>query len=477
MAAQTAGNGIPLNRVRETKHSNTNLHERSFKSISVFSLTRCSLNLFPKFEEHEFVSPGHAINASRIQVQRESADDDEEKDFCTCYVANMGSVFRRNVNFHKQAKTRKTSETGFPDLAEKELDERRSEEHSYLGKTQAFIPEDDDSDDDDTNDKKRKRDSSTNAKNTTKIKNETEMIKQFEGQEYEIMTLKIRETQNESEEDAKGVMRMACADATGRVTVCNVPKRTIKDRNDDDEKAELLYRATPAYYVRDSLGPSGWAGLSFCPIEENSIAVCKLWTRTIDWFDKDTVVRTTRLLNLPTSIAHMETPHSGKSVLCIGENNEVVVYDVRVDKKNGEVGRVKQVASDSGRDQIQALEAASFSGNSVLCCAGKSRAVSVVDPRKWTTRYRWKNCAKYEVTGLYAPRNAEGFVCVASLDYEILCGNYEKGKLGGGFTFRNEARVVGIAGAKFGNNADVVCSWTDTGKLTAAKFSMLEQND
>ena len=46
-----------------------------------------------------------------------------------------------------------------------------------------------------------------------------------------------------------------------------------------------------------------------------------------------------------------------------------------MDKKNGEVGRVKQVASDSGRDQIQALEAASFSGNSVLCCAGKSRAV------------------------------------------------------------------------------------------------------
>ena len=63
----------------------------------------------------------------------------------------------------------------------------------------------------------------------------------------------------------------------------------------------------------------------------------------------------------------METPHSGRSVLCIGENNEVVVYDHRVDKKNGEVGRVKQVASDNARHQIQALEPAKFSGNSVLC--------------------------------------------------------------------------------------------------------------
>ena len=59
------------------------------------------------------------------------------------------------------------------------------------------------------------------------------------------------------------------------------------------------------------------------------------------------MVRTINLLELPTSIAHMETPHSNQSVLCIGENNEVVVYDHRVDKKNGQVGRVKQVGSDN----------------------------------------------------------------------------------------------------------------------------------
>ena len=63
-------------------------------------------------------------------------------------------------------------------------------------------------------------------------------------------------------------------------------------------------------------------------------------------------------------------------------------------------------------------------------------------------------------------------MCVASLDYEILCGSYEKGKLGGGFTFRNDARVVGIGGAKFGDKSDVVCTWTDMGKLTAAKISV-----
>ena len=273
-------------------------------------------------------------------------------------------------------------------------------------------------------------------------------------------------------------MHVATVDATGRLTVCKVPKTKSGDIEEEvaEEKAELLYKATPKLYkdygTFGTLGSPGWAGLSFCPREENNIAVCKLWTRTIDWFEQDRVVRTINLLELPTSIAHMETPHSNQSVLCIGENNEVVVYDHRVDKKNGQVGRVKQVGSDNVKHQIQALERASFSGNSVLCCAGKERMVSVIDPRKWTARYRWKNCAKYEVTGLYAPRTIEGFVCVASLDYEILCGSYEKGKLGGGFTFRNDARVVGIGGAKFGDKNDVVCTWTDTGKLTAAKISV-----
>jgi hypothetical protein len=300
------------------------------------------------------------------------------------------------------------------------------------------------------------------------------MIEAFEGQEFEIMCLKIREVGEAGGQTEE--QRVATVDATGRLTVCKVPKTKVADDDEEEEKAELLYKATPKMYKEcetfETLGSPGWAGLSFCPLEENNIAVCKLWTRTIDWFEQDRVVRTNNLLESPTSIAHMETPHSGRSVLCIGENNEVVVYDHRVDKKNGEVGRVKQVASDNARHQIQALEPAKFSGNSVLCCAGKERTVSVVDPRKWTARYRWKNCAKYEVTGLYAPRTIEGFVCVASLDYEILCGSYEKGKLGGGFTFRNDARVVGIGGAKFGDKSDVVCTWTDTGKLTAAKISV-----
>ena len=461
MPPKPGQNSIALTRVKETQpppQSKSSSYSDLFsedkknntKYISVSSLTRCDLRLFPKFsDEHEYISPGHAHNATRCAVEEQTTTD--ARDFCTAIIANSGSVFKRNVKF--------VNET------------------AALGKTNASIPrdEEEEEEEEDTNDDGKKRKRTTDGKK--KYKRETEMIEAFEGQEYEIMCLKIRgETGEET-----GHQRVATADATGRLTVCKVPKTRVATDDDDDdddkeeEKAEVLYKATPKmfreYETFETLGSPGWAGLSFCPLEEDNIAVCKLWTRTIDWFEKDRVVRTNNLLELPTSIAHMEIPQSGRSVLCIGENNEVVVYDHRVDKKNGEVGRVKQVGSDNVRHQIQALEPAKFSGNSVLCCSGKERTVSVVDPRKWTARYRWKNCAKYEVTGLYAPRTIEGFVCVASLDYEILCGSYEKGKIGGGFTFRNDARVVGIGGAKFGDKSDVVCTWTDTGKLTAAKIS------
>ena len=442
-------NSIASTRV---KQSNASCYSDAFSGdrknntavVSVNSLTRCDLRLFPKFaDDHEYISPGHAHMATRCQVERTSERESKDKDFCTAIIANSGSVFKRNVNFARTTAT--------------------------LGKTNASIPRDDDEEEEEEEEEGKKR-----KRRTGKTKHETKMIETFEGQEYEIMCLKIREGAEEENDN----MRVATVDATGRLTVCKVPKTKSGDIEEEvaEEKAELLYKATPKLYkdygTFGTLGSPGWAGLSFCPREENNIAVCKLWTRTIDWFEQDRVVRTINLLELPTSIAHMETPHSNQSVLCIGENNEVVVYDHRVDKKNGQVGRVKQVGSDNVKHQIQALERASFSGNSVLCCAGKERMVSVIDPRKWTARYRWKNCAKYEVTGLYAPRTIEGFVCVASLDYEILCGSYEKGKLGGGFTFRNDARVVGIGGAKFGDKNDVVCTWTDTGKLTAAKISL-----
>ncbi len=451
-------NSIALTRVKQSSNSYSDLFsedkKNNTKSVAVLSLTRCELKLFPKFsDEHEYISPGHAHNATRCQVERTTNAASMSRNFCTAIIANSGSVFKRNVKF--------------------------ANETAALGKTNASIPRDDDEEENEENEEeeengKKKRKRTTTTDDRKHRKHETEMIEAFEGQEFEIMCLKIREVGEAGGQTEE--QRVATVDATGRLTVCKVPKTKVADDDDDKEKAELLYKATPKMYKEcetfETLGSPGWAGLSFCPLEENNIAVCKLWTRTIDWFEQDRVVRTNNLLESPTSIAHMETPHSGRSVLCIGENNEVVVYDHRVDKKNGEVGRVKQVASDNARHQIQALEPAKFSGNSVLCCAGKERTVSVVDPRKWTARYRWKNCAKYEVTGLYAPRTIEGFVCVASLDYEILCGSYEKGKLGGGFTFRNDARVVGIGGAKFGDKSDVVCTWTDTGKLTAAKISV-----
>ena len=117
-------NSIASTRV---KQSNASCYSDAFSGdrknntavVSVNSLTRCDLRLFPKFaDDHEYISPGHAHMATRCQVERTSERESKDKDFCTAIIANSGSVFKRNVNFARTTAT--------------------------LGKTNASIPRDDD---------------------------------------------------------------------------------------------------------------------------------------------------------------------------------------------------------------------------------------------------------------------------------------------------------------------------------------------
>ena len=57
------------------------------------------------------------------------------------------------------------------------------------------------------------------------------------------------------------------------------------------------------------------------------------------------------------------------------------------------------------------------------------------------------------------------------IGYEILCGSYEKGKLGGGFTFRNDAKWLALV---VRNSAikTMSCVRGRIRKLTAAKISV-----
>ena len=212
-------NSIALTRVKQSSNSYSDLFsedkKNNTKSVAVLSLTRCELKLFPKFhDEHEYISPGHAHNATRCQVERTTNTASMSRNFCTAIIANSGSVFKRNVKF--------------------------ANETAALGKTNASIPRDDDEENeegkDDDGKKKRKRTTTDDRKHR---KHETEMIEAFEGQEFEIMCLKIRE----EEEEAGGQteeQRVATVDATGRLTVCKVPKTKVADDDDEEEKAELL---------------------------------------------------------------------------------------------------------------------------------------------------------------------------------------------------------------------------------------------
>ena len=145
-------------------------------------------------DDHEYISPGHAHMATRCQVERTSERESKDKDFCTAIIANSGSVFKRNVNFARTTAT--------------------------LGKTNASIPRDDDEEEEEEEEEGKKR-----KRRTGKTKHETKMIETFEGQEYEIMCLKLE--RGAEEENVN--MRVATVDATGRLTVCKVPKTKSGD--------------------------------------------------------------------------------------------------------------------------------------------------------------------------------------------------------------------------------------------------------
>ena len=124
-------NSIALTRVKQSSNSYSDLFsedkKNNTKSVAVLSLTRCELKLFPKFhDEHEYISPGHAHNATRCQVERTTNAASMSRNFCTAIIANSGSVFKRNVKF--------------------------ANETAALGKTNASIPRDDDEEE-----KRRKR--------------------------------------------------------------------------------------------------------------------------------------------------------------------------------------------------------------------------------------------------------------------------------------------------------------------------------
>ncbi|GAQ85212.1 hypothetical protein KFL_002240140 [Klebsormidium nitens] len=273
-------------------------------------------------------------------------------------------------------------------------------------------------------------------------------------------------------------------DAYGRVVVAKLPfneahesgygQRAALDSRTEDGAASTSGRtnddnlAAPfTAYPRDAgVGEGGWAGLAFVPGQTSAFATARFWAKRLDLYDRDMHVRSLPTLQNPTALQFLgasDGAEAGQStLLAVAEGPQLSIWDLRMGERGG---CTQRITVEFGGAPLYALDCTSGCGG-VVGVTGASRCVYVFDTRRWTCRSRWSGCLKYEVTGMHFSSVDPALVYVNGLDYEVVCGTWDKdgsrGAVGRRFAFRGDSRWLGVHKAA---SSDLIGGWTDSSNL------------
>jgi len=215
-------------------------------------------------------------------------------------------------------------------------------------------------------------------------------------------------------------------------------------------------------------GASGWCGV-VADAEDRKLYVTKGANKTIDIYDGDRKVRRMRTLLTPYDID--SAYGTGGRVVTVTEGHQLAIYDERIAEKGGCAHRI----SLGYNKPLYALSTAKTPGlESIVACGGSERVVHIIDVRKWGAMDRWRNAVKFDITQLELSTTSPGFAYVAGLDYECMCGNWQMQSADGGFSFRADARWMGLSscvasGESGGGLGDILAGWSESGHVYAAR--------
>ncbi|CAK9233353.1 unnamed protein product [Sphagnum jensenii] len=212
------------------------------------------------------------------------------------------------------------------------------------------------------------------------------------------------------------------------------------------------------------MGEGWWAGIVFSQSHLGLAAVARGMAKTIDFYDKDIHVRTLRTLQHPTSLTFLYGSGSSDNppLLAVTEGPQVSIWDIRQGERGGCVHRL------FGTSSGEPLYAISSSSDGLVATGGAERSIVVYDAYKWTARSRWTNCLKFEINGLFFSSADPGLIYVHGIDYEVLCGPWNRESsqesLESTFTFRGDSRWLGVDKCL---NMDVLAGWCESGTIFA----------
>jgi len=245
-----------------------------------------------------------------------------------------------------------------------------------------------------------------------------------------------------------GTYLLGSVDGHGRLVVTSL----------DADVQGASYTASP----QDAgVGESWWAGVVFSQRQPTLAAVARGMAKAVDLYDKDIFVRTLRTLQHPTSLTFLQgSMFDNGAMLAVTEGNQLSIWDVRQGERGGCVKRM--LGAFSG----DPLYAVTSSTEGLIGIGGAERVVMVLDPLKWTPRSRWTGCLKYEVTGLSFSAVDPSLMYVHGLDYEVICGPWNREKTGGSnepaFSFRGDSRWLGFSKSY---NSDILAGWSEAGTI------------
>ena len=244
---------------------------------------------------------------------------------------------------------------------------------------------------------------------------------------------------------------LASVDAFGTLLTTRLPNEEEEEEEEEEAPSAAAHRT--ARLATESV-ESGWAGIAVSP-EHQRVVVAQHFDRTISCVDLahssvsaasssssgGRYLSTRPTGGPPTDLAFLGT--SG-NCLAVTEGNAVSLWDLRCAPSSSSSSSSSAQFVCAPRNtsrhcpsstQLLALCAPArgtdWPGGELLV-AGEDRFVYTIDPRKWRVRSRWRTPLKYEPAAMFRSPSHPSLCYVAGMDNDIMCGEANPGKSGGG---------------------------------------------